>query len=83
MHYDEKYEIRLACIEDIDSIMIFINEYWKKGHLLGKNREMFMYEHSDETKVNFLLAIDRNNQSISGILGFTIKKQRDCFLKKY
>ena len=70
MHYDEKYEIRLACIEDIDSIMIFINEYWKKGHLLGKNREMFMYEHSDETKVNFLLAIDRNNQSISGILGF-------------
>jgi hypothetical protein len=70
MHYDEKYEIRLACIEDIDSIMIFINEYWKKGHLLGTNREMFMYEHSDETKVNFLLAIDRNNQSISGILGF-------------
>lgn len=70
MHYDEKYEIRLACIEDIDSIMIFINEYWKKGHLLGTNREMFIYEHSDETKVNFLLAIDRNNQSISGILGF-------------
>lgn len=70
MHYDEKYELRLARIEDIDSIMTFIDEYWKKGHILGTNREMFMYEHSDGNKVNFLLATDRNDQSISGILGF-------------
>ena len=70
MHYDEKYELRLARIEDIDSIMTFIDEYWKKGHILGTNREMFMYEHSDGNKVNFLLAKDRKDQSISGILGF-------------
>ena len=29
MNYDNKYDIRLAQIDDIVSIMNFINVYWK------------------------------------------------------
>ena len=34
MNYDNKYDIRLAQIDDIVSIMNFIIVYWKKGHIL-------------------------------------------------
>ena len=72
MNYDNKYDIRLAQIDDIVSIMNFINVYWKKGHILGTNRKLFEYEHVDGNKVNFLLAVDRTDNSIVGILGFIL-----------
>ena len=43
--YDEKYEIRLANENDIDSIMTFIDEHWKKNHILAVDRELFKYEY--------------------------------------
>ena len=52
--------------------MNFINVYWKKGHILGTNRKLFEYEHVDGNKVNFLLAVDRTDNSIVGILGFIL-----------
>lgn len=70
MDYDIKYDIRLATINDIDGIMLFIDTYWKKGHILGNNKELFYYEHVDGDKVNFLLALDKGSASIEGILGF-------------
>ena len=41
--YDVRYEIRLANKSDIDSIMKFIDKYWKKNHIMSRNRELFEY----------------------------------------
>ena len=68
--YDSKYDIRLAGLDDIDDIMNFIDTYWRKGHILARDKELFRYEHVDGDKVTFLLAVDRETHSIEGILGY-------------
>lgn len=69
--YDKRYEIRLAKEEDIGRIMTFIDAYWKKGHILAVNRPFFEYEFLEaDGTVNFLLAIDRQNDTLEGILGY-------------
>lgn len=70
-NYDKRYEIRLAEEKDIPGIMQFIDEYWHPGHLLAKNREFFEYEFLEEDgTVNFVLAIDREKNSIEALTGF-------------
>ena len=68
--YDERYEIRLGKKNDIDSIMRFIDKYWKKNHILSLDKNLFEYEFLDGDTVNMLLAIDRNKNTIEGIFGF-------------
>lgn len=69
--YDEKYIIRLAAKEDIAQIMTFIDTYWKKGHILAVNRSFFEYEFLEPNgSVNFILAIDRQQDTLEGILGY-------------
>ena len=68
--FDEKYIIRQANIYDIDSIMIFIDNYWKNGHILSRDKHLFEYEFVFRDKVNMILAIERSKNSIEGIFGF-------------
>ncbi|WP_066055908.1 hypothetical protein [Robertmurraya korlensis] len=68
--FDARYDIRLARYTDIESIMKFINDYWREGHIMSKDRELFEYEFVEGDNVNFVLAIDRNTESIEGIFGF-------------
>ena len=70
--YDERYEIRLARKSDIDDIMRFIDEHWRKGHIMARDRKLFEYEYvdGDGDDVNFVLAIDRRTRSIEGVFGF-------------
>lgn len=69
-NYDERYEIRLAKRRDIDDIMKFIHDYWRKDHIMARDRKLFEYEFVDGEKVNFVIAIDRQTQNIEGIFGF-------------
>ncbi len=68
--FDEKYEIRLANINDIDDIMQFIGTYWKEGHIMSRDKELFKYEYLDGDHVNFIIAIDRFTKRMEGIFGF-------------
>lgn len=61
--------IRFAEYSDIDSIMKYIDEYWKKGHILATNRELFEWQYIHYGKVTMILAEDENKR-IQGILGF-------------
>ncbi len=68
--FDQRYEIRLADVSDIDNIMHFIGEYWSKGHIMSSNKELFKYEYADGHNLNFVIAIDKNTNLIEGIFGF-------------
>lgn len=61
--------IRFAEVNDIPRIMEFIETYWKKGHILGRNRQMFEYEFLDENKVNVAVSENENGE-IDGMEGF-------------
>ncbi len=69
-HFDEKYVIRLASKDDIDSIMDFINRYWRKGHIMSQNRQLFEYEFLHEDTVQFIIAKDRKTNEIDAIFGY-------------
>lgn len=61
--------IRFANINDIESIMLFIEESWRHGHILGNNRKFFEYEHLLPEGVTYVISEDENNR-INGILGY-------------
>lgn len=69
--FDERYEIRLAFYQDIEAIMSFIDTYWRKGHILARDRELFEYEFVEGENVHVVLAIERETNSIQGIFGFS------------
>ena len=70
--FDERYEIRLGQLEDIDMIMKFINDCWKQGHIMSQSRALFEYEYldTDGKTVNVILAIERKTGELEGIFGF-------------
>ena len=62
-------EIRRAVYEDIPQIMNFINEHWKKGHILARDRTFFEWQFVDGDNVNVFLGIDNENHKIYGMQG--------------
>ena len=39
--------ISIAKIDDTDEIMKFIDNEWKQGHILGNNKDYFLYEYKN------------------------------------
>lgn len=63
------YNIRFAEKSDIDSIMEFIDLYWKKGHILATDKKLFEWQYINYDRLNFVIGIDNDN-TIQGVLGF-------------
>jgi hypothetical protein len=68
--YDERYIFRVATIHDVDRIMSFIREYWKADHILGNDREFFLYEHGNGDQTNFVICEDKETAEFVGMHGF-------------
>lgn len=68
--FDERYDIRLASYDEIPEVMKFIDDHWKKGHILAVNRDFFEYEMVVDGVVDFLIAKDKATGKIDGIIGF-------------
>ena len=62
-------KISIAKIDDTNEIMHFINNEWKKNHILSSNKEYFLYEYKNKKLLNFVIHKNSNNK-IDGILGF-------------
>lgn len=60
--------IRRAVYEDIPDIMKFMDEYWKPGNILAKNREFFEWQFLEDNKVNMFLGVDESGK-IYGMIG--------------
>ena len=43
--------IRFAEEKDIPEIMKFIDEYWRKNHIMSRNRSLFEFQHKWENEV--------------------------------
>ena len=68
--YDERYDIRLARYDEIDKVMEFIDKYWKKNHIMARDRKLFEYEFLDGDEVNVMIAIDKSTNTIEAMSGF-------------
>lgn len=75
--YDELFDFRIATVNDIDNIMLFIKEEWNYNHILAHDKNFFiwMYGNEDSSEINFVLMVDKNN-NIKGLNGF-IKYSQD------
>lgn len=73
--FDDIYMITRAQKKDISDIMCFINEYWKKNHIIATNRELFEYEFLDNDNVNFIIARGSKTLEIEGVFGFLYTAQ--------
>lgn len=72
--YDEEFEFRLATIDDVDNIMLFIKKEWGEKHILANDKELFLWqygasEYSDFKSINVVLAINKSKE-IVGMIGF-------------
>lgn len=70
--------IRFVKEADISGIMDFIDNYWRKGHILGTNTDFFRYEHLLDEGVTYVISEDTEGK-INAILGYIPygKKKRD------
>lgn len=60
--------IRFATSADVPKIMKFIDDYWKKNHILARDEKFFRYFLQDGDKVNFV--ISEEDGIIDAIEGF-------------
>lgn len=61
--------IRRAVYDDIPGIMRFIDEHYKKDHILARDRVFFEWQYVDESGVNVYLGIDDETEIIYGMEG--------------
>lgn len=61
--------IRRAEYNDIPGIMQFMDEHWKPGNVLAKNRDFFEWQFVDGDKLNMFLGVDEESGKIYGMLG--------------
>lgn len=62
--------IRFAREEDIDLIMCFIDEHWKKNHIMSKDKKLFCWQHLEGHTLNYVVGIDDETKTLYGCLGF-------------
>lgn len=62
--------IRRAEHKDIPGIMRFMDEHWKPGNILARNRDFFEWQFVDDNnKLNMFIGIDEKCHKIYGIIG--------------
>jgi len=67
-----KLEVRLGNSSDIPSVMEFIKKYWKVGHILSTDRQLFEYLYLEKDGgLNFVLAFEPEANELIAILGFS------------
>jgi hypothetical protein len=65
--------IRIAAEDDTDAVIRFINEHWRRDHILAHARHLFDWQHLSSThpgELNFVVALDGGSNELLGILGF-------------
>ena len=65
-------DVRFGGSSDIPSVMEFIKEYWRAGHVLSTDRQLFEYLYLEKDGgLNFVLAVEPEANELIAILGFS------------
>ena len=75
------YTISFLKNEDSDKIREFINNEWKKDHILANSKELFEWQYGNDNKTLNFVGIKIDN-SIKGLLGFIPTSRYDINLTK-
>ena len=72
--------IRFAEEKDIPAIMRFIDESWRRNHIMSRDRTLFEFQHKWGSEISFVLS--ETEGKITGILGYIPydRKNRDITL---
>lgn len=71
MNSANKITLRLAKRSDVDRILKFYQEHWRKGHIIANQKEYLLYEHLDDDRVNFIIGTPTGSDDIFAAVGFT------------
>lgn len=73
-------EIRLVRFNELPLIQQFLNDYWKKDHILSKSIDLMNYQHHNGYGYNFVIGIEEGK--IYTALGFIPTNQYDKDIKE-
>lgn len=76
---DLDYDIHFCRVDEIDELVEFIDNYWRKDHIFVLSRKLLDWQHYDAVngRYNFVLAKHRISKEIHSILGFVPTYQFD------
>ncbi|MFD1178852.1 hypothetical protein ACFQ3W_21475 [Paenibacillus puldeungensis] len=82
--YEKSYEFRFCKINEIDKVEKFIDNYWQKGHIFTKSKELLDWQHLDveNERYNFVLAIHKKTGEIHALVGFIMSNLYDREIAK-
>lgn len=77
-----EYIIRYATVEDIPRIMAFVDENWKKGHILSRDRGLFEWQYINNGKLNMVVGetYEGDIQAILGFIPYSADDEKDFSL---
>ena len=60
----------------VEQLIGFIDEHWKQDHIFVRSRQLFDWQHKLALgEYSFVLAFDKTNNKICGVLGFILTSQ--------
>lgn len=70
--FDSQYDIHFCTLNEIDDVVLFLDSYWKKGHVFVKSRKLLDWQHLDKNnnRYNFVVARDKKSSEIHALMGF-------------
>lgn len=76
------YEVRIATVDDVADIIIFLKNHWNNDHALVKSRSLLNFQHYNPItgKYNFIIAMNSSTKEIDGLLGYIPTYQYDIDL---
>ena len=83
-YFQDRYMFQICPIDRVNDLMIFIDTYWKKGHILARSSDFLKWQHYNKTdnKYNFILAIYKQTNEIHAIFGYTLSSHFDDNIKE-
>ncbi len=68
---DPRLILRFGDNADVGIVTKFIDEHWKPGHILARDRELFEYMYLEKDgRLNFVIAVDPISDEVIAILGY-------------
>lgn len=78
------YTIKKVPSSEVDKLVYFIDNHWKKGHALVKSRALLDFQHynKNEDAYNFIVAENNETHEYDALVGFIPTSQYDISLEE-